>query len=81
MPLGAAILDVTEPWMLDPTEALTVIEFQLLVDGMIEPDGRSPIEVQTAITDAIEAAASEAASAVGARVTEVRWTVSRRRRT
>lgn len=79
--LGPATLTVNEPWMLDPAEALTVIEFEFLVDGMIEPDGRVPIEVQAASTDAIEPTASEAAGAVGARVIDVRWSVSRRRRT
>ena len=68
-------------WMLDPSQSVTAIEFEFLVDGMIGPDGRTPNEVQAQVIDAIEAAASDAASKAGASVTEVKWTVSRRRRT
>lgn len=66
--------------MMNAHEAETVINFQFIVDGMIDGDGLSPLEAQYAMTDRIEAAARAVAEDVGAHVTEVSWTISRRRR-
>ena len=70
-----------DDWSLDPSLAVTVIEFEFVVDGMIRPDGRTSMEGQAEMTDAIEAAASAAAANVGASLAGVKWTISRRPRT
>ena len=62
--------------MSDPGKADTVIQFEFTVDGMINDDGRSPIEAQQLVTDAIEEAARNAAERVGAHVTGVIWSIT-----